>query len=269
MVVERVLCVGCAALALSACDYKYVHSRTSAASETRAVGSFDAIEFEGDARLEITVGEPAEVIVHGSRSVIGRTETRVDGNTLHIEVQRKDWSWGKDRQRLTLQIKVPQLRLLELDGGNDVRLSGFKGGQSSITVHGAARIRARGELDQLTVLLAGAGHADLSRLVVNNAKVTVDGVGSVFVHSKQTLDATMNGVGAIFYSGTPSQVNSSMNGLGTISRRDGHDESRHHRHRDADEPRDDEGGDDGDSDADNRDDEGGDADVKVNISETL
>src|SRR5262245_28585731 len=35
MVVERVLWVGCAALALSACDYKYVHSRHSTASETR------------------------------------------------------------------------------------------------------------------------------------------------------------------------------------------------------------------------------------------
>jgi hypothetical protein len=247
--------VGCAALSLSGCDYKHVESRRSTASETRSVGNFDAIEFEGDGRLEITVGEPAEVTVRGARSVIGRTQTRVDGNTLHIEVQRKDWSWGKDRQRLTLQIKVPQLRLLELDGGNDVRLTGFNGGDSSITVHGAARIRASGELDQLTVHLAGAGHADLSRLVANDAKVTVDGVGSVFVHPTQTLDATMNGIGAILYSGTPSQVNSSMNGLGTISRRDDHDRPRR-RHRDRDDDAD---GDDAD----------GDAEVKVDTSETL
>jgi hypothetical protein len=263
MVLERVLSVGCAALALSACDYRYTESRHSAASETRPVGSFDAIELEGDARLEITVGEPAEVIVRGASSVIGRTRTQVDGNTLHIEVHRKDWSWGKDRQRLTLEIKVPQLRLLQLDGGNDVRLRGFSGGQSSINVRGAARIRASGELDQLTVHLAGAGHADLSRLVVNDAKVTVDGVGSVLVHPKQTLDATMNGVGAILYSGNPSQVNSSMNGLGTISKRDDDDEPRRRRHHDRDADTDTDTDANADTDADE------DEDIKVNISETI
>ena len=57
MVVERVLWIGCAAFALTACEYRHVESRRSASSETRAVSSFDAIEFQGDARLEITIGE--------------------------------------------------------------------------------------------------------------------------------------------------------------------------------------------------------------------
>jgi hypothetical protein len=220
MAVERVLWVACAALTLSACEYEHVGPRRSVTTETRAVASFDAIEFEGDARLEISVGEPAEVVIRGQPGVVKSTLTRVAGNTLHIEVGRKNWNWSKDRQRLTLQIKVPQLRSLRLDGGNVVRLKGFKGGESSISVNGAASIRASGELDQLTVHLAGAGHADLSRLAANAAKVTVDGVGSVLVNSKESLDATMNGVGAIFYSGSPRQVNSSMNGFGTISKRD-------------------------------------------------
>jgi hypothetical protein len=71
--------------------------------------------------------------------------------------------------------------------------------------------------------MAGAGHGDFSRLVADQAKVTVEGVGSVIVHPKDTLDATMNGVGAILYTGSPRQVNTRMNGLGTIARKDAKD----------------------------------------------
>ena len=71
--------------------------------------------------------------------------------------------------------------------------------------------------------MAGAGHADLSDLIADEAKITVDGVGSVYVHPKDTLDATMNGVGAILYTGSPREVNTHMNGLGTIGRRTAND----------------------------------------------
>jgi hypothetical protein len=215
MVVERILWMGCAAFALSACEHRDVEWRRSVSTETREVPSFDAIEFDGDARLEITVGEAVEVTVRGQPSVIRRTQTRVTDNTLHIDVERRV-SW--DRERLTLSIKVPQLRSLELDGGNDVRLQGFKGGESRIDVNGAARIRASGTLDKLSVHLDGAGFADLSRLSAKDAKVTVDGVGSVVVNPEESLEATMNGIGAILYTGTPRQVNSAMNGLGTIGK---------------------------------------------------
>ena len=97
-----------------------------------------------------------------------------------------------------------------------MRLTGFDGGDTSIRAAGAAHIGADGHLDELTVRMAGAGHADLSQLMADDAKVTVDGVGSVIVHPKDTLDATMNGVGAILYTGNPREVNTRMNGLGTI-----------------------------------------------------
>ena len=74
--------------------------------------------------------------------------------------------------------------------------------------------------------MAGAGHGDFSRLVADQAKVIVEGVGSVIVHPKDTLDATMNGVGAILYTGSPREVNTRMNGLGTIARRDAKDDGR-------------------------------------------
>lgn len=207
-----------ACLLLAACgDRNFDKGPTR--TESRAVDTFDAVDMNGDGKLQIDVGSPASVTVEGRESVVAALKTEVRGGTLYISSKRKDWMFFGGPQRLTLRITVPRLASLKLDGGNDVRLSGFNGGESNIKVQGAAHVEAEGTLEELTVYMAGAGHVDFSRLVADNAKVTVDGIGSVFVNSTESLNATMNGVGAILYTGNPHVVNTSMNGLGRISQR--------------------------------------------------
>ena len=210
---------------LSACDDgDDRRARGPSRSETREVGSFDSIDMSGAARLEITVGKPASLTLEGRASSIERVETDVRHNTLYIESKPRDWFMSNNRRRITVKITVPKLDSLEVEGGNDVRLTGFDGGETRIRASGAAHIQAEGRLDELSVRMAGAGHGDFSRLIADETKVVVEGVGSVIVHPKDTLDATMNGVGAILYTGNPREVNTRMNGLGTIARRDAKDE---------------------------------------------
>jgi hypothetical protein len=218
------LMVTCAGL-LSSCDDggDDRRARGPTRSETRDVTAFDAIDMRGAARLEITVGQPESLVLEGRSASIQRVETSVRHNTLYIESKPRDWFMSSNRRRITVKISVPRLESLQVEGGNDVRLTGFDGGDSSIQASGAAHISAEGRLAELTVRMAGAGHGDFSRLVADQAKVTVEGVGSVIVHPKDTLDATMNGVGAILYTGSPREVNTRMNGLGTIARKDAKD----------------------------------------------
>lgn len=191
-------------------------------SETRAVGTFDAIDMQGGGRMEILVGSEPSLIVLGHDEALKRTTTEVRNGTLYIKNKHRDWIMVGSRQRVSLRIAVPSLQSLQLDGGNEVRLSGYNGGSSRIRVQGAASLRADGALDELTISMAGAGRADFSKVEALAAKVTVDGVGSVYVNSKESLDATMNGVGAIIYSGNPRSVNTAVNGLGTISQQKAH-----------------------------------------------
>lgn len=188
-------------------------------SERREVESFDAIDMKGAAKLEITIGEPLSVQVSGHEKAVSRMQTEVRGHTLHIKGRARDWVIQDNSSRLTIQITLPRLESLELQGGNDVRLAGLRGGDTTIKAAGAANISGDGQLDELTVRMTGAGHADLSKLAAVDATVTVEGVGSVIVNARESLDATMNGVGAIFYTGTPAKVNTRMNGLGTIAQR--------------------------------------------------
>jgi hypothetical protein len=181
---------------------------------------------EGAARLEIAVGSAESVTVEAREEIIDRVRTEIRGDTLHIRSKPKDWFISDGRPRVTVKITLPALEYLKLEGGNDVRLSGLAGGETRIRAEGAAHIKASGHVEELTVHMAGAGHADLDGLLADEAKVTVDGVGSVYVHPKDSLDATMNGVGAILYSGSPREVNTRMNGLGTIGQRKAGDRDR-------------------------------------------
>jgi hypothetical protein len=210
-----------AALLLSGCGDRSDHwgDNGPVVSERREVQPFDSIDMEGAAKLEITIGEPVSVQISGHEKAVSRMETEVRGNTLHIKGRARDWVIRDNSSRLTIQITLPRLESLELQGGNDVRLAGLRGGDTTIKAAGAANINGDGQLDQLTVRMTGAGHADLSKLAAVDATVTVDGVGSVIVNASESLDATMNGVGAIFYTGAPTKVNTRMNGLGTIAQR--------------------------------------------------
>ncbi len=99
------------------------------------------------------------------RNPSARTETSVSGGTLHIKNKARDWVIRTTRAS-TVQITLPKLDSLELEGGNDVSVAGLHGGDTKIKAAGAANIIADGQLDELTVRLAGAGHADLSKLAV-------------------------------------------------------------------------------------------------------
>lgn len=191
--------------------------------DTREVSEFHGLDIEGGSRLEISVGSPQRVQIEAPQSVLEHVETEVRDGVLFVRSRAKHWM-SSGRSRITIRIAVPRLESLRLMGGHRATISGFSGGESTINVEGAVKLNASGQLDQLTVYLAGAGTANLSELTATAAHVTVDGVGRVVVHPTETLDATMNGLGAIHYIGAPREVRTRMNGLGSIGRQDSAEE---------------------------------------------
>ena len=211
-----------ALLAIAGCGDNDIRTGPKRA-EKREVGQFQSIDVQGATRLEVTVGSPASVELEGRERFLKHLTTEVREGTLFIQSKRHDWVSIGTTQPVTIHITVPTLTSVRLAGGNNVDLRGFDGGALSLRLEGAANVDGSGRLDELSVFMAGAGHADLGKLLAKSIKVTVAGVGSVFVHPEESLDATMNGVGAIFYAGSPRNVSTHVNGLGTIGQRGGND----------------------------------------------
>lgn len=213
-----------ATLALAACDGKVGTGPRQ--TETREVEPFDAINLEGAVRLEIELGSPVSLTVEGRESSVQSLQTQVRDHTLFVKSDRRDWITIGRTAHVKLRITLPKLAALNLQGGNDVQITGLDGGDLKFRLEGGTLLKATGRVGSLNVALLGAGHADLNDLIADEVKVTVDGVGSVLVHPTRSLDATMNGVGAIFYTGNPDEVSTRMNGLGTIARGESKDGER-------------------------------------------
>src|SRR5688572_10377267 len=129
-----------AALLLSGCGRHGDSGPT--VTETLKVESFDSIDIDGAARLEITIGQPASVVIRGGEKAVRNVKAEVSGDTLNIKSRAKDWIVRNDSARLTFQITMPRLKSFKLEGGNDVNVMGFAGGETQIRASGALNMNA-------------------------------------------------------------------------------------------------------------------------------
>jgi hypothetical protein len=187
-------------------------------TQPRDVAAFDAVDIRGAAKIDVTAGPAHSLVIEGSQKAVDAMVSRVEGSKLVIE-DRDGWMWQGRKGSLQLRITAPELKALTVSGAGEVTLGGMNGGDLSLAVQGAGDLKGSGSVAQLTAQLSGAGSLDLSALTATNANVVVNGAGNMELNVTGSLVATVNGVGNIHYRGNPAQVQTAMNGVGSISPR--------------------------------------------------
>lgn len=148
----------------------------------------DKVNFR-DADLEITVGVPVDDL-----SITGGAELEVD---------------QPDLDRFTLDVV----------GAVDGELDFGRLDTLHIYVAGAGSIEVSGTCSKAELTVEGAGSIDADDLICTDAVVKIAGAGSCDIYVTDTLDAEVDGVGAIRYSGDPKNVNKSGGGIVAVKER--------------------------------------------------
>jgi hypothetical protein len=212
--VTRAGLLGCALL-LAACSGS---AEGPPVTQTRDVGEFSAVELRGSATLDVLVGTAASVTLVGDTRTLEKFTTRVQDGTLLVE-QKSGWMWFTNGGDLQARITVPALRALTLNGAGNVSINGLAGGELVVTLQGAGNVEATGSLDALVAVMNGAGNMNFTRVTARDVTATTNGAGNLDVSASGKLVATVNGVGSINYAGKPAQVETAINGVGSISPR--------------------------------------------------
>jgi hypothetical protein len=196
-----------------------------AAEEVRTVAAFKAVEFSGIGQVDVTAGQDQSVTLIANKKTLEQIVTTVEDGTLKIKWEstreRHSWLWrfvmpdDHDSDRVTIKITAPEVNKVGVSGAAEVNARNIAGDSVEFSVSGAAKIKATGKADRLTVSISGAGDADLDRLEVKDAVVSIAGVGKAQVYPTSTLNATIAGAGEIRYEGEP-KVISSISGAGTV-----------------------------------------------------
>ncbi len=93
----------------------------------------------------------------------------------------------------------------------NIKCQGFTG-----SVSGTGSLDVQGVCKKSNLKLSGVGSIKATKLISEDTKVVVSGVGHAKVYASHRLIAEVNGVGSIYYLGNPTEKHFEKNGIGTI-----------------------------------------------------
>jgi hypothetical protein len=183
-----------------------------AATQPRDLGAFTAVELAGSNIVTVHVGDEQSVVVHADQNLIGFVTTEVRAGDLVIGTMGSFAA----KSPMSVDVTVPRLDAATLSGSGVVTIDGVRAGQLVVRVPGSGVLSVSGTAGRLDASLAGSADVRLQDLVARDVKATVSGSGRLQVHATGSLDASVSGVGVIFYGGNPRELTKSVSGTGAI-----------------------------------------------------
>jgi hypothetical protein len=206
----------------------------NATSQPREVGAFSSLELETSAEVAVKVGQPQRVVVVADSNLLQHVKTEVRGGKLVIDMDGD----VRPKTPLRVEISVPELKDVEIDGSGDVTVEGAKGdaglsidgsgdirwtgeaGELRVDIEGSGGVTLAGSAAQLTIEVSGSGDVDASKLKARDAVVEVEGSGDVAVHvDGGKLRAEVSGSGDVDWSGEATVERAVVSGSGAIRKR--------------------------------------------------
>ena len=183
-----------------------------AATETRDVARFSALDLAGSNNVIVRVGGKQSVVVHADDNLIDTVTTQVDSGRLVIGTAGSFTT----KSRMYVDITVPSLDALILSGSGNLVADQIDAEKLTVTLAGSGVVRAAGTVTRLDATLKGSGDVQLGGLVARDAHAVVDASGRIVVNATNSLDAAVRGSGVILYSGSPEHVTKNVTGSGAI-----------------------------------------------------
>lgn len=170
----------------------------------------DSIDIALPATVGYRAGEGADVVVRGSPDVIRHVELR--GGRLVFNCL---WHSGTRDIEVTLPGKT--LRRLGISGSGQVDMDKISQRELTLTISGSGSVRAKGEVERLTVRVAGSGDAHLADLAARRLKVEISGSGNVEAAPQDDANVRIAGSGNVRLLTRPARLHTHIAGSGRIS----------------------------------------------------
>jgi len=188
------------------------------------------LAYSGSSRLDIyypaeityTQGDQPKFTVTGPQALLD--ELRLNDGELTTDnapgYRGRRFRWNgrsyNNYGRLRVEITAPNLHEFHLSGAQQLRIRNYDQDELRIYGSGAADIEGEGKAQRLEADISGAGHMDLERLPVDDARITISGAGDVSLDARRSSEATLSGAGHIAFKCRPSDSHDHKSGFGSI-----------------------------------------------------
>ena len=202
-------------------------------SEERQVSGFSRVSLEGMGDVEIVVGDTESLTIEAEDNIIGRIESYVSGDTLHIGFER--FINVVPTSGITYTLTVKDLNGIEVSGYGDVYIAALTTDNLDVEVSGggwiavddlnadylhvklsgAGDFELSGTVDRQQINLSGAGSYKAQDLKCRIAEIDISGAGSAQLWVTETLNVNLSGVGSLQYYGDAA-VDQNISGIGKV-----------------------------------------------------
>jgi len=210
----------------------FVRGSGNVIAEERDVSDFHKVHLSGVGNLIITQGEVESLTIEADDNIVPIIEADVFGDELNISFKR-GYTFIPSAT-IKFYLTVADLDEISLSGAGNIDCEGFEtevlqfdvsgagdldfdldAERVEVVVSGAGNIILSGKVDSQEIEINGAGKYDGEDLESRECAITVSGAGSATVNVSELLDVEINGVGNVYYAGSPS-VTQDISGLGKI-----------------------------------------------------
>jgi hypothetical protein len=185
-------------------------------TETRELSPFKAIDMEGAVEVQAVCQKAQSLSIEGDDNILPLIQLEVRDGVLSI---RTEHSYNS-REGVIVRLSVPNLESVKSTGAGKFRIQNLKNDSFEVRSTGASQVTVNGETKAVEIHSTGAGSIDAHNLHAQKANVTSTGAASVDVYASEQLDVTVSGVGKVSYGGDPKIINKTVNGAGTVAKRE-------------------------------------------------
>ncbi|MCX6278919.1 MAG: DUF2807 domain-containing protein [Bacteroidetes bacterium] len=211
-----------------------IHGDGNVLKEVRKVSSFDGIDVSGAFEILLKQGATEEVVVEADANLLPVILTVVEGNTLKIETKKsvnhvtsmKVFITVKDLKRIDVsgavdiqtesRISVPELSI-DASGATDSKLE-IAVQKLRLDCSGASKIKFSGSATDVNMDLSGASDIFGFDLLAETYDLQISGAGNAQINVSKKIHAEISGAGSVKYRGSPTQVDQSVSGAGSIQK---------------------------------------------------
>ncbi len=230
----RLLFLLALSISLAACEGEQVRGSGNIITETRDVGTFNAVQLSGSMNVYLSQSDRHTVEIEGDDNILELLETYVENNKLRIKY--KDHFAVRTSGNITVRVGLPELREAAITGSGDIKGEHLFRSDEKIKlqitgsgdieleldapevragVTGSGDIRLSGSTRDVELSTTGSGTIQATDLKAENAVARTSGSGSISLYASRKLDADITGSGNISYKGGGA-VNSKVSGSGSV-----------------------------------------------------
>jgi hypothetical protein len=211
-----------------------VHGDGDVLKEVRKVSAFDAIEVSGAFEILLKQGPVEEVTVESDANLLPVIRTEVVSGTLRIDTRKpvhhvtemKVYVTVKDLKQIDVsgavdietegRITVPELSI-ESSGASDSKLD-IAVQKLRLGSSGASKMKFSGTAADVIMDLSGASDIFGYDLLAESYSIDISGAGNAQINVSKKIHAEISGAGSVKYKGSPTDIDQSVSGAGTIKK---------------------------------------------------